>query len=350
MGELRKTKAEDFMMGPGVFIAMTVALGVVLAGGPAAAQATDVKIGFATVNDPQHEIGNKFAEKLNKDFGGKFNARVFPAGQLGSIGRMVEALQLGTQEVGIFPPGFFVGLNPAFQVPDAPGLFDDVPHAHRSLTDPMFRTPYTELGLPKGVRVVSFYVYGPTQFATLRPFRKLDDLKGMKIRVLATKMEASLVNQFGATGVPMDYVEVLAALSNRVLDGVRSSIIVMGGSKFFTVTKFITVTDDGMIPSGIWASEQWLQKLPADQRNAMLKLGKDLEKEHTDIAIDYGKRAEQLWKDNGGEVIRLSAAEQKTFMERVRPLGDEFLGKHDNAQVRQMYALLKQSVDKNRTK
>jgi TRAP-type transport system periplasmic protein len=330
--------------------AVALACGLSIASGTASAQAIDVKIGFATINEPQHEIGKIFADKLNKDFDGKFSARVFPAGQLGSIGRMVEALQLGTQELGIFPPGFFVGLNPAFQVPDAPGIFDDAMHAHRSMTDPMFWKPYTELGIPKGVRVVSLYVYGPTQFATLRPFRTLDDLKGMKIRVLATKMEAALVNAFGATGVPMDYVEVGAALTNKVLDGVRSSIIVMGGSRFYTITKYITITDDGQIPSGIWASEQWLQKLPADQRAAMLKLGKDSEEAYTKIALEFGLTAEKLWKDNGAEIIRLSSADQKAFMDRVRPLGDEFLGKHDNEGVRNMYALLKQSVEKNRKK
>jgi TRAP-type C4-dicarboxylate transport system substrate-binding protein len=331
-----------------VSVATALALGVAAAGGPARAQAIDVKIGFATINDPQHEIGKRLADRLNNDFGGKFSARVFPSGQLGGIPRMVEGLQLGTQEVYIGPPGFLVGLNPIVQVADAPGLFDDEMHAHRSLTDPSVRGPYTEAAVSKGIRGLSLYVYGPTQFATLRPFRKIDDLKGMKIRVLATKMETELVSQFGATGVPMDYTEVLAALSNKTLDGVRSSIIVMGGSRFFTVTKSITVTNDGIIPSGTWVSEAWLQKLPADVRNQLLKMGKDNDLPNTEIALDFGKKAEQLWKDNGAEVIRLSAAEQKQFMDRVRPIGEKFLGTHDNKAIRDMYALLKTSVEKHR--
>ena len=87
--------------------------------------------------------------------------------------------------------------------------------------------------------------YGPTSFASLRPIRTLDDFKGRKIRVLASKMETALVGKLGATGVPMSYIEVLPGLSRKTIDGVRSSIIVMGGSKFFTVTKYITVVESG---------------------------------------------------------------------------------------------------------
>ena len=69
--------------------------------------------------------------------------------------------------------------------------------------------------------------------------------------------------------------------------------------------------------------------------------------ECTKIGLEFGARAEKLWKDNGAEVIRLSAADQADFMNRVRTLGDDFLGKHDNPQVREMYGLLKASIKRN---
>ena len=38
---------------------------------------------------------------------------------------------------------------------------------------------------------------------------------------------------------------------------------------------------------------------------------------------------------------------QKMFMDTVRPLGDEFLGKHSNEGVRKMYGLLKAAAKRN---
>ncbi len=315
--------------------------------GGALAEGMQVKIGFATVQDPQHRIGEILADRLNKRSGGKLAARIFPAGQLGKIARMIEGIQLGTQELLIAPPGFLVGHNAAFQVPDAPGVFKDVWHAHRALNDPAFREPYSKLALGTGIRVLSLYVYGPTSFASLRPIRTMDDFRGKKIRVLASKMETALVGKLGATGVPMSYIEVLPGLSRKTIDGVRSSIIVMGGSKFFTVTKYITVVESGQIPSAIFASEAWLKKLSPDLLKLVVDTTGEMAEECTKIGLEFGARAEKLWKDNGAEVIRLSAADQADFMNRVRTLGDDFLGKHDNPQVRDMYGLLKASIKRN---
>jgi len=314
------------------------ALAVAGYAGAATAQ-MDMKIGFATINDPQHAIGMEIQKRFKADAALNISPRVFPAAQIGSIPRMIEGLQFGTLEALITPPGFLVGINPNFQVPDAPGMFDDVFHAHRALNDPEFFGKYSQLAANRGMVMASLYVYGPTSFASKSPIRTLADFKGKKVRVLATKMESALVRSFGGTGVPMPYSEVLPGLQRGTIDGVRSSIIVMGGSKFFTVTKSITVVESGMIPSTVMVSGAWLKKLSAAQRKTVLSSLSGMSDWNTNTAAEYGKRAEKLWKDNGAEVIRLSATDQKTFMDKVKPLGDEFLGK--NEKTKDMYALLK---------
>ena len=160
-------------------------------------------------------------------------------------------------------------------------------------------------------------------------------------------MESTLVGKFGAAGVPIPYTEVLPALQRGTIDAVRSSIIVMGGSKFFTVTKSITVVESGMIPSVVMLSDIWTKKLSAKQRKFVLSTLTDMTDWNTKTAADFGTRAEKLWKDNGAEVIRLSAADQKTFMDTVRPLGDQFLGQHKNEGVRKMYGLLKEAAKRH---
>ena len=313
----------------------------------AATAQSEMKIGYGTINDPQHAIAQEIQKRIggNKELGIKVS--IFPAGQIGKIPRMIEGLQFGTLEALITPPGFLVGINPAFQVPDAPGLFTDINHAFKSLNDPAFFKPYSKLASARGITMASMYVYGPTSFASKKPIRTLADFEGRKIRVLATKMESTLVRKFGAAGVPIPYTEVLPALQRGTVDAVRSSIIVMGGSKFFTVTKSITVVESGMIPSVVMVSDIWLKKLSAKQRDAVTSELAAMSQWNNDTAAAFGKKAEKLWKDNGAEVIRLSSADQKTFMDTVRPLGDEFLGKHKNEGVRKIYGLLKDAAKRN---
>ena len=311
------------------------ALAVTGFAGGAAAQ-MEMKIGYGTINDPQHAIAQEIRKRIggNKEMGIKVS--IFPAGQIGKIPRMIEGLQFGTLETLITPPGFLVGINPAFQVPDAPGLFTDVNHAHGSLNDPAFFGPYSRLAAKRGITMASLYVYGPTSFASKKPIRTLADFKGKKIRVLATKMESTLVGKFGAAGVPIPYTEVLPALQRGTIDAVRSSIIVMGGSRFFTVTKSITVVESGMIPSAVMLGDIWLKKLSGKQRDFVTGTLSAMSDWNNNIAAEFGRKAEKLWRDNGAEVIRLSTADQKTFMDTVRPLGDEFLGKHKDAVRRNM--------------
>lgn len=305
----------------------------------ASAQTFEMKIGFATINDSQHKSANWIRDELARTTGGRIKAKIFPLSQLGKIPRQIEGIQLGTQEAFVTPPGFFVGINPAFQVPDAPALFDDMLHQARTLNHPTVRDKF--LSLAEHAGVVGSYIWcaGDTSFATRDAFKTLADLRGMKIRVLASKIEVALMKQFGAAGVPMPYSEVLPAIQRRVVDGVRSGIIVMGPSKFYTAAKHLTLTGQGYIPSAMWLSKAWLNKLPADLRQAVFDAGKKVSPLVAQWAVDLTRQWERKWGELGGTVHRLSPADQAEFKRRVQPLGDKMLG--SNPKTAEMYKLVK---------
>ncbi|MBB44226.1 MAG: hypothetical protein CMM44_10750 [Rhodospirillaceae bacterium] len=297
-----------------------------------------MNIGMVTINDPQHAFAKHYAKLINKRSGGKIQAKVFPAGQLGKIPRQLENLKIGAQAAYASPPGFLSGMNVAFQVPDAPGKYKSFWHANNAFTNPKFREPYLKLAEKHGIIGVSIYNYGPTVIASRKPVRNLSDFKGLKIRVLATKMESKLASTLGMTGVPMPYLEVLPALQRKTIDACRSSAVVMGASKFFTTTKFITLTETGTIPSVLFISKRWMNKLPKNLQTLVVNTGKDAEVFAAKYAFEANKKAEDLWKKNGAEVIRLSSADQKKIMQSLAPLGDEFLGK--NPKTSKMYKVL----------
>ena len=307
---------------------------------PAAlAESYTMKIGMVTINDPQHTFVKKYKEELEKRTKGRIKVKVFPAAQLGKIPRQLEGLQLGTQEGFQAPPGFLSGMNQGFQAPDAPALFKSFAHAQRTLTNPQFRSRYLRLAEKNGIIGVSIWVYGPTSIASHKPIRTIADMKGLKIRVLATKMESRIASEMGMTGVPMPFSEVLPALQRKTIDGCRTSIVVMGALKFFTSTKYITQIESGMIPSALWVSKKWLDKLPKDLQQAVVQTGRDLEGWAGKNSEAFEKRAVKLWTDNGAEVIHLSAKDRAAVFAKLRPLGDEVLGK--NPKTKEMYSLLK---------
>ena len=319
-------------------VAVVVAIAFVF---PAAAQKYTMKLAIVVANDPLHESIKAYARKIEEKSGGAIKAVLYPSAQLGKIPRLIEGMQLGTIEFIATPTGFLKGVDQRFQVLEVPGVFRSPRHAHETITDPVFRTPFLKLGEGKGVKGISLWMYGPTSYATMTPIRKLADFKGKKIRVLATKVETEIMRRLGATGVPMPYSETVPALQRKLIDGVRSNIVVMNATKHHTVAKYITVVNDTYIPCAGFVSLVWYNKLPKNLQKAVVDAGREIEDTMYDIAQKYAARAEQGWRDGGAEVIRLSDSDQKKFMETVQPIGDEVLGKR--ADTKAMFELMKQT-------
>lgn len=330
-------------------LAIGVAAVALLAAGPAAAQQTfTMKLATVTQNDPLVEYIKLYKEKIEAKTNGRIKAELYPAAQLGGIPNMVQGVLLGTIEMFATPPSFFKGADIRYTVTDAPGLFDSLEHGHAAFSDPEFRNAFVPVGEAKGVKGISLWNYGPTSYATIAPVRKLDDFRGKKFRVLATAIETGIMKELGAAGVPMDFAEVLPSLQNKTLDGIRSNAAVMAGAKFFTVAKFLTNVRDTMIPSAGMVSTAFLAKLPADLRKAVEDVGLESEAAMLGIAKQFDENATKLWREGGAEIIELSAADKAEFMKRAQSVGDQVLA--NDAQTKDLYALLKKVAEKHRKK
>lgn len=307
---------------------------------PAAAFAeTVMKIGFVTINDGQHKAANWIQKEVGKRTGGSITVKVFPAAQLGKIPRQIEGVLLGTQEAFISPPGFFVGLNKAFMAPDAPGLFSSFAHQTRTLNHPSVRDKFLNLGTAKGVTGTYIVSAGASALAMREPVRKLADVQGKKIRVLASPMEVSIMRALKAAGTPMAYSEVLPAIQRRVLDGASSAVVVMGPSKFYTAAKFLTPTHFTFIPSAMWTSAKWLAKLSKKERDILKQVGQEVTPMANGWSEEDTKKWEKKWAEEGGTVVRLDEKERLAALDKLRPLGDEIFLK--DPAIAPMYNLLK---------
>ncbi|MEX2454887.1 MAG: TRAP transporter substrate-binding protein [Rhodospirillaceae bacterium] len=303
-----------------------IAAALAVATVPGTAAALDMKIGFVTINDSQHRAAEAFVSAIDERTKGEIKGRVFPAAQLGTIPRQIEGLQFGTQEAFLSPPGFFVGLNKAFQAADAPALFSSMQHQADTLNHPTVRDDFLNLATDKGVKGIMVWAAGASAFATRVPVRTVADLKGLKIRVLASPMERTMMEAIGVAGIPMNYSEVLPAIQRREIDGARAVLVVMGPSKFYTAAKYITIEGGSYIPSAFWVSARWFEKLSADQQAAIMAAGRDITTVAQRASEEIATLWETKWAEEGGEVLRFEPDEQKRLMDIYRPLGDSILG------------------------
>ncbi|MGE3924640.1 MAG: TRAP transporter substrate-binding protein [Lautropia sp.] len=322
-------------------------VGMVSLSGPAAAQTT-MKLATATVNDVQVEAIRHFGARVEARSNGRIKAQYYPGAQLGSNPRMIEGLQLGTVEVYVGPPAYMVGLDSRFQVMDAPGLYDDMEHFFRVTQDKAFRDVFLALGEPKGVKGISLFVYSPTSIATRDPIRKLSDFRGKKLRVLASRLERESIGRLGATAVPIDFSEVVSALQQGTVDGMRTGLSVFTSIKVYDVVKYATTTHEAMIPEVMMVSKTWFDRQPDDIKKIIVEEAAGMERHLFDWTSRQQIEAEKIWTEKGGEIIRLSEADRKEMMQQLAQVAEQVLG--EKPTDRKMFEILKQAVERTRGK
>lgn len=307
-----------------------------LAVGPAVAQQFTMKIGTATPQGDQNTWMAWFKERVEKRAGGRISIKLFPSSQLGAIPRQIEGMQLGTVESWVGPPGFVKGVEPRYQVADAPGLFRDKEHGHKTLTDPVFREAFLNSGKAKGVFGISVWVPHYVSVVTKnRPIKTIADYRGQKIRVLASDMEVEAIKRLGASPTPMPLMEVLPSLQRGAIDGVKAGLVIFVPFKYWNVAKHLTESNESIIPIVTFVSRVWWDKLPGDLQAIMLDEGRKLEDEIYVWAQDYDKGLRAAWLKNGGHIYQFSSSDRATLMSRLKTVGETVVA--NKPMVKKMY-------------
>jgi len=302
----------------------TVAV-LALSAGTAAAQSMTVKIATATLNDAQHEWMRRFAAEIEKSTNGRLKAEIYPASQLGSIPRMIEGTQLGSIQIWVGPPEFLVGVDTRFELLSAPGVFESSQNALRTIADPEFSKAFLALGANKGLIGSSLFFTGPTVFDMRTPMRTLADLRGKKVRVLASPFQMDQLTRLGATGVPLTLGDVLPALQQGTLDGAMGALPVFGALQYQDTAKYITESGQSYIFSQAFLSKRWFDALPADLKSAVGAASNKAAAEAIPWSLDFLDAQRKVWVEKGGEVIALSAADKAELMAKMSPVGDDIV-------------------------
>jgi TRAP-type transport system periplasmic protein len=295
---------------------------------PAPVRAADpivMKIGTATLNDMQHEFMRRYQAAVNKDSKGRIKVEIYPASQLGSIPREIEATQFGSIQGWVGPPEFLSGVDPRFEALSAPNLLGDVQHAARVLNDKEFSSAFLALGADKGLKGLALFVHGPTAFDTRKPVNSVDDLKGLKIRVLAAQLQMEQITRFGGTAVPMALDQVLPALQQGAIDGVMSDLPVFTSLHYADAAKYAYEADQAMLCSIAVISKQWYDALPPDLQKIVTGDGTKVAHDLLPWITQFNNDQKKLWAEQGGILVTPTAEQRKAIDAKMAGVTDDVL-------------------------
>lgn len=323
-----------------VVAASASAMAAIVAPAVASGQQIALKIGHPLPPKTGLHVWSEYLTAgLEKRVPGRFKVQIFPTSTLGTIPRMIEGAQLGTIEMILVPPAFLSGVDRRYSILAAPGIFDDIAHGQRTVHDPEFKKAFWPVGEAKGLKLVGMSCDGPTDYASVKPIRKLADFNGRKLRVFGSRLEIETLRRVGATGVPMPLAEVIPAIQRRVIDGNKAAMVVFVPFKYRTVAKYVFKAGSSIICITKFASKAWYDRLPADLQRILMEESAVADAKILPWNQALVGRLYDIWLKTGGVITELSPEEHVEWRRRLSTGGDDVL-KGDPV-VKQAYDTMK---------
>jgi TRAP-type C4-dicarboxylate transport system substrate-binding protein len=276
-----------------------------------------MKITLPTINDALHGYAKGFAALVEKDSGGRIKGEVYPASQLGAIGRQIEGVQFGAIQAAVMPPEFYVGVDERFEVMTAPGLVNTIEHGQRIAEDASVQKMMLGLGANKGLHGVGLFIAQPSSIITKTGIRHLADFKGKKLRIFASDFQSQSLKRLGATPVAMTLADVLPALQQGAIDGAIAGLAVYTNMQYQDAAKYVTETGQPFIFAIVETSLKWYDSLPKDLQVIIDADGAKEAMAINPIAIEMYNQGRKAWVAQGGELISLPPDEQSAMMETL---------------------------------
>jgi len=224
------------------FIAFVLILCVGLACvflGSATAEAGPIKLTYSNFFPPTH-IQSKLAEAWCKEVEKRTNGRVvvdyFPGQTLTKANQVYDGVVTGLADLGLALFAYTPGRFPVMEAVDLPLGYSSGSQATMVVNDVYQKFNPKEL---QDTQVMYLHAHGPGVLHTKgKPVKKLEDLKGLKLRGHGTSAE--IVKALGATPVAMPMPELYQSLQKGVVDGALYPLEVNKGWKMGEVTQYDT--------------------------------------------------------------------------------------------------------------
>jgi tripartite ATP-independent transporter DctP family solute receptor len=304
-----------------LFIKTLVATLALAAFGWAHAQPRTIK--FANQNAKGHPVVmgmEKFAEIVEAKSGGKMKVNEVPAGALGSDQANVSALQGGTLEMAAMNSGIFGSIVKGFEVYDFPFLFGNAKEADAVIDGP-FGTDLHKKLEEKGLVGLAYYELGFRQLTNgKRPIAKVEDIAGLKLRVIHNPFNVDWVKALGANPTPLPFPELYAALEQGAVDGQENPVATIKGAKLYEVQKYMTLTNHQYNPQSVVISKKFWDSLSADEKKILQDAATESAKFQREQSRTAAAGILDNLKKNGMQVTELPPAELAKLREKMKPV------------------------------
>ena len=250
------------------FLALVSVIACCCWAGSAAAKTT-IKLGVVTIpGSAQNICAEKFKELLESR--SDYEVKIYHSASLGTETEILQQIKMGSVQMGIITDGPFDVFIPEVRVINYPFLFESYQQVDKALDGPAGEELLARLEKAgfKGL------AYSENGFRNLtnskRPVHGVDDVAGLKIRVMESILHKELWRLLGANPTPMGW-PIFTELQQGTIDAQENPLSVINTYKLYEVQKYLSLTAHVYSAHIDVANLQWFQSLPASDQELIRK-------------------------------------------------------------------------------
>jgi TRAP-type C4-dicarboxylate transport system substrate-binding protein len=269
-----------------------------------------------------------WGERIAKASGGRLVIQHFDAMALGGAPpQLMDQARDGVADITMTLTGYTPGRFPRTEVFELPFMMTDPVATSKAfwtmVSDDWQNDEY------KDVKVLGAWVHGPGVIHTKNAVKKLEDMKGQKLRG-PTRVINDLIKEMGATPVGMPLPAVAEALSKGVVTGtvvpwevtpaLKLSELVKHHTEFGSKEAFYTAT---LVMA---MNKAKYESLPADLKAVLdAESGLKFSAEAAKILLAGDAPARKIAVDAGNEITTLDNAEVDRWKAAAKPVVDRWV-------------------------
>ena len=250
-------------------------------------------------------LGDIFAEKLKVLSKGTMLIDQYPGAQLGQEPQVLQLVKSGDVEFCISSSANAATLSPQAGVMSMHFLFRNEAHLIKALADPEVSKAVKAMiaDTVQGARVIGLATLGLRSMYSKREIRKIEDIKGLKVRVQATPTEDIMFPAYGAQTVHMPFGSVYTSLQTGVMDVGENGINVYLANKHYEVAPVLSLTEHEANNSLLWISDKLWNSLTPEQQGWVQAAADEVNRTQPAKAFELEHQSAEKLKSIGVRVV-----------------------------------------------
>jgi tripartite ATP-independent transporter DctP family solute receptor len=275
--------------------------------------------------------GDIFDAKLKELSGGKMSIDQFPGAQLGQEPVMLQKIRSGDIDFIITSTANASTVAPQAGVLSLHFIFRDQKHLASTIGDPNVSKAFREMvqDSVQGAQVLALMTMGMRNMYSKKEIKNVDDVKGQKVRVQATKTEDTHFPAYGAQTVHMPFGEVYTSLQTGVVNVAENGVNVYLANKHYEVAPILSLTEHEANNNCIWVSDKTWNSLSDQEKQWVQAAADEVGKIEPAKALQLEADSAEKLKKMGVKVV--DGVDKSGFAKAAEPIQDQLakeLGPH----------------------